>query len=901
MKKKLLGILVCTLMIFATVLPVKGNINVNENKIVNLYKNEKNQIQKNSAMMDNYVPGEAIVGFYGPLPYLFQNITYKISQKYNVSLKDTNDELCAALYTDVDDEILIEMLEDPDIKWGGRNYEVTHYVIPNDPGWSNQWGPPRIGAPAAWDCVTGSSTLKVAVVDTGIDYNHPELSGNYLPGGYDWINHDTDPMDDHGHGTHCAGIIGAVGNNNVGIAGMTWNIKLIAEKVLRYDGYGTYWSVGQGIAHACLRGAKIISLSLGGESYSSYLHQAVKFAYNQGCLLVVASGNNPPGSTDIRYPAKFSEAIAVGATDSSDTKPTWGNSGLEQELVAPGAYIYSTLPGSSYGYLSGTSMACPHVAGTAALIWSANPDLTRDEVRCFLRSGAEDLGAPGWDQEYGYGLVRADSSVSNARFRYSISVTPTSYTIPPGGTETFTITVTDTSLCPGTTPIVYLNLDPFYSEHSGLDYDPYPISWAVTPTPSGVTETLEVSVPSDARSLTAIHRVEGTCMVAGCQIVRQSNFFMITTDAVADDMVWIQTCDADTGSIPRTGLRVWESPWIESEPDPPEYMPTANKLHVEVGNLDPTNPTGPVEVTARWQPYPGFCPIDEWPKVEPGNPIKHISDILGGDTETVTFSNWYIPDAFPENEDHGEDHICVVAQAWRNVLEPFDDMFDVIGNNNIGQKNMHPVAASSPYTTIFKFNNPTNKTISAKFYAETPNMDWTVVLCEPCYIEDGKVVTPLMIPPGENISLNLTINLPPEEDSGTVTIQYIVEGYDYIYPDISYFTFDVYRDTAPPVIEVTRPKGIYLLEKELIPLPFDLALVIGAVTIKADASDGESGISRVEFYVGDELIGTDYEEPYECLWKNTSGLFGKHIIKAKAYDEAENSINSNEIKVWRFF
>lgn len=382
-------------------------------------------------------------------------------------------------------------------------------------------------------------------------------------------------------------------------------------------------------------------------------------------------------------------------------------------------------------------------------------------------------------------------------------------------------------------------------------------------------------------------------MVGGCSLLRHSNFFTVTVDSILDDKLWIKTCSADTGVVPRTCIDYWASPWIVPDPDPPEFQPTINKLYVTVGNLDLSAGTGLAEVEAKWNHWPGFAPYDSWPDVDPSNPSIPIANILPGGTETVEFTGWEIPDIFTDN------HICTFAQAYRSG-EPRSPAWDVINNNNVAQRNHRAASASSPYTTTLDLNNPTNKTITYKFYMEPPNMNWVCTLCDASYIEDGKVVTPVMIPPGEEINLNLTINLPPGEDSGTVTIQYIVEGYERIYPDISYFGFDVYRDAVPPVIEITRPKGIYLFDKELIPLPFDFALVIGPITINANATDEESGMNRVEFYVDNEHRGTDYEEPYEWLWGNSTGFFGKHSIKAKAYDHAENSISSKEITVLKF-
>jgi len=282
--------------------------------------------------------------------------------------------------------------------------------VPNDPYWTYQWGPKKIMADWAWNTTTGSSEVLVAVVDTGIYYYHEDLAVNYAPLGRDWVNMDEDPLDDHGHGTHCAGIIAAAINNGIGIAGLA-QVRIMAEKVLDSWGYGYADWVANGIIHATDSGAKIISMSLGGYGYSELLHEAVKYAYDHGVLIIAAAGND---NTNMKvYPAGYDEVIAVAATDQYDSKAWFSNWGDWIELAAPGVDIYSTVP---WGYMSasGTSMATPHVSGVAALVWSLHPNKTRDWVRLWLRYTADDLGDPGFDIYYGYGRINARKAVEQA-------------------------------------------------------------------------------------------------------------------------------------------------------------------------------------------------------------------------------------------------------------------------------------------------------------------------------------------------------------------------------------------------------------------------------------------------------------------------------------------------------
>jgi subtilisin family serine protease len=245
---------------------------------------------------------------------------------------------------------------------------------------------------------------ELAILDTGIDSRHPDLSAN-CKGGYDFANDDSYPMDDNGHGTHCAGIVAAA-DNDEGVVGVAPEAHLYAVKVLNSGGSG-YWSdVIAGIQWSVNNSMEVISMSFGG-GYSESMEAACDAAYNAGIVVVASAGNsgNPPGKGDnVGYPAGYSSVIAVAATDSSDNRARWSSTGPAVELAAPGVSIYSTYLGGGYATMSGTSMACPHVAGTAALVIASSGG----DVRQCLQATADDLGVAGRDDLYGYGLVDAD-------------------------------------------------------------------------------------------------------------------------------------------------------------------------------------------------------------------------------------------------------------------------------------------------------------------------------------------------------------------------------------------------------------------------------------------------------------------------------------------------------------
>lgn len=298
----------------------------------------------------------------------------------------------------------------PSIRFAELDGEVRGAEMPNDPDLRDSqkmYTPEILELEAAWEITTGSPDVIIAVLDTGIAKEHPEFEGKLLPG-YDFFNDDEDPSDDHGHGTHVSGIAAAAVNNGEGLAGICGRCTILPVKVLNENNAGVWSDVADGIIYAAHQGAQVISLSLGSFSGSQSVRAAVEYATDAGAIIVAAAGNS---SSDAPfYPAAYEGVIAVAATDAQDERWSLSNYGGYIDVSAPGSSVYSTFYDlenayGGYAFMSGTSMAAPHVSGLIGLLLSQDPTRTPEAVKNLLFESATDLGAASWDEYYGYGRM----------------------------------------------------------------------------------------------------------------------------------------------------------------------------------------------------------------------------------------------------------------------------------------------------------------------------------------------------------------------------------------------------------------------------------------------------------------------------------------------------------------
>ncbi|WP_332307812.1 S8 family peptidase [Pontibacillus chungwhensis] len=287
--------------------------------------------------------------------------------------------------------------KNPMVEYAEPNYLFEATWTPNDTYYAGyQYGPQNTDTEAAWNITKGSSSQEIAIIDSGVDYNHPDLNDKTIRG-YDFVDNDYYPMDLNDHGTHVAGTAAAETNNSAGVAGMAPNTSILAVRALNANGNGSLADIADAITYSADSGAEVINLSLGCDCSTTTLKNAVNYAWNSGSVLVAAAGND--GVSTTFEPASYSNVIAVGAVDRYNRVASFSNYGTWVDVTAPGVSIASSVPNSGYAYMSGTSMASPHVAGLAALL--ASQGRSNAEIRQAIEVTADPISGTGTYFEHG--------------------------------------------------------------------------------------------------------------------------------------------------------------------------------------------------------------------------------------------------------------------------------------------------------------------------------------------------------------------------------------------------------------------------------------------------------------------------------------------------------------------
>ncbi len=380
------------------------------------------------------------------------------------------------------DEALKSYQNDPNVEYASINHIFqTDDFNPNDTYVDSMYWIPLLQASKAWDIQKGAPNVIIGIVDSGIDYDHPDLSGRLWqnPGetgldgqgndkrfngidddgngfaddwrgwdfvdapefddGGDFLTQDNDPLDENGHGTAVAGIVAAQGNNHEGVVGLAFGCTMMNLRAGGASGFLKEDNIAQAVIYAVDNGAKVLNMSFGDASYSPFLKDAIRYAYENNCVIVGSAGNS--GSTAYHYPSSFDEVISVSATDAGDFIAPFSNYGASISVAAPGVNVYTTLLGGGYQFFSGTSASAPLVSALAALILSQNSSLTHDEVQSVIESSSDDIGETGWEPFYGAGRINAWRAL---QVQYA-SVAKIDFPATDNGTSTDQITIRGTA------------------------------------------------------------------------------------------------------------------------------------------------------------------------------------------------------------------------------------------------------------------------------------------------------------------------------------------------------------------------------------------------------------------------------------------------------------------------
>ncbi|WP_096434943.1 S8 family peptidase [Alteribacter populi] len=358
------------------------------------------------------------------------------AKAHEVTLVDEEGQDCVFRDTSRTTDQLIEEWEaDPDLYFTEPNYTVEKQtsfhqkranpsleskpslfqpqaVSPNDELYDPyQWNLSMITVEDGWEVTEGNEEIPIAIIDSGVDPEHVDLQEKII-GGYNSFEDNEHYYDEHGHGTHVAGVAAAITNNVEGIAGVSWNNPILAVKALDANAEGNSFSIAEAVRWATDNGARVINMSLGDNHDSEVMRDAIRYAYEQDVVLIAASGNE--NVEEPMYPAAYPEVLTVAALDPEGGKAVFSNFGDHVDVSAPGEHIPSTYIHNEYVAMSGTSMASPHVAGLAGLILSVSPNLTNEEVYSIIRESCDDIGDEGADPYTGYGVINVTKAVNMA-------------------------------------------------------------------------------------------------------------------------------------------------------------------------------------------------------------------------------------------------------------------------------------------------------------------------------------------------------------------------------------------------------------------------------------------------------------------------------------------------------
>jgi thermitase len=403
-----------------------------------------------------------------------------------------------------DEEAFIKIIKSrPEVEFAELDYLVPPAeMTPNDPGYVSQWHLPMISSPAAWSATSGSSSVVIAILDTGVDATHPDLAPKMVPGWNFWDNN-ADTSDVFGHGTAVAGTAAAASNNGLGVASVAWGCQVMPIRISSTNGSASISAIANGLTWAADRGARVANISYKVTGYAA-VRSAAQYFQSRGGVVVIAAGNDKmfDPASDNPY------VLTVSATDGNDNLASFSNTGNNVDLAAPGVSIDTTNRGGGYGFWGGTSFSAPIVAGVAALMISANPSLSGSQVQDFLKQSSDDRGMAGWDPVFGWGRVNAARAVQVSLGSGGVDSTPPAVSIispASGSTVSATATINVTASDNVGLSSVTLSIDGV--NRATLTGGPYTFDWdtaSATNGPHVVTATAKDAAGNQSSSAVTV-------------------------------------------------------------------------------------------------------------------------------------------------------------------------------------------------------------------------------------------------------------------------------------------------------------------------------------------------------------------------------------------------------------
>jgi len=395
-----------------------------------------------SADSPDHVPGRLIVGSRRGVD---ADTADRALQRHGATVRRRLPDLAATLVDvpeEASDSIMTSLRQTGLYQYVERDSYAHTGATPDDPSFPLQWHLPKIQAPEAWAVTTGSASVVVAVIDSGVDTFHPDLAAKIVPG-WNFLSNTPTIADATGHGTAVAGTLAAVSNNGIGVAGVSWASTIMPLAVVDDTGYSSYSDIAMAIQYAADQHVRILNISSGGATVSTLLQNAVDYAWSKGSVIFAAAMND--GSNAPNYPAACTHVMAVSATDNLDHLASFSNFGNWIAVAAPGTGILSTTVGGGDGYWYGTSFAAPIAAGVAALALAVNLALANADLVALLEQNADDLGTPGFDSLFGWGRVNAYKTVAAVQKTLTpvaLSISPNTASLTPGQSLQLAATVT---------------------------------------------------------------------------------------------------------------------------------------------------------------------------------------------------------------------------------------------------------------------------------------------------------------------------------------------------------------------------------------------------------------------------------------------------------------------------